>query len=95
MSLIEEILTELKAKHGYTKFEIEKIIDSQYKVMLDCMQAKDLRTVNVMYIGKFKPTYYLKKRLYEVPKESQEHSCGMEECNLPNTGDREDGVRES
>ena len=41
--LIDDILSEMKLKHGVTKFELEKIIDSQFKVLQTSIQNKDLR----------------------------------------------------
>ncbi len=57
--LIDEVLTEMKLKHGMTKFELEKILDSQFKVLMDHIQSRDLREVNIKHLGKFKPTTFL------------------------------------
>ncbi len=93
MNLIEEIIAELKIKHGETKFEIEKIIDSQYKVLLESMQdRKDTRVINVMHIGKFRPTFYYKERLKrdeeKLLKEAEGDIRGMEESSDRGSGDR-------
>jgi hypothetical protein len=83
MSLIDEIIAELKIRHGETKFEIEKVIDSQYKVMQESIQdRKDIRVINIMHIGKFKPTFYYKKRYEEeLLKEAKGDIRGLEELN--------------
>lgn len=58
--LIDDILTDMKAEHNISKFELEKIIDSQFKVLMDHIQARDLREVHIKGLGKFKPTTFLK-----------------------------------
>lgn len=57
---IDSALARVKAKHGITKFELEKIMDSQWKVLVENMQGRHTKVVNVMYIGKFKPTSWFK-----------------------------------
>lgn len=60
--LIESILSEIKEKHKdskewwNTKYELERILDSQFKVLRNTIEDKDLRTVNIIYLGKVKPT---------------------------------------
>lgn len=64
--LIDEILTEVKAKHSdtkewwNTKHELEKILDSEFKVLRKHIEDKDLRIVNLIYLGKVKPSKWLK-----------------------------------
>ena len=57
--LIDEILTEMKAEFGITKFELEKIIDSQFKVLQNNIEERSLKEVHFKYLGKFKPTTFL------------------------------------
>jgi len=63
--LIDEILTEVKAKHSdtkewwNTKHELEKILDSEFKVLRKHIEDKDLRIVNLIYLGKVKPSKWL------------------------------------
>ena len=44
--LIDDILSEMKLKHGVTKFELEKIIDSQFKVLQTSIQNTDYNIFN-------------------------------------------------
>jgi len=57
--LIDEILSEMKAEHGISKFELEKIVDSQYKLLAEHIYKRDLREVHIKGLGKFKPTTFL------------------------------------
>ncbi len=81
--LIEDILSEMKLKHGVTKFELEKIIDSQFKVLQTSIQNKDLRQVYFKGLGKFKPTTFLialkdgrvhKKNKRDIPRVEESHN---------------------
>jgi nucleoid DNA-binding protein len=58
--LIEEILSDMKAAHNITKYELERIIDTQFKVLALHIENRDLREVHIKGIGKFKPTTFLK-----------------------------------
>lgn len=69
-NLIDTILTDLKSKHGITKFELERIIDSQFKVLQLNIEARNPISVKMMHLGKFKPSKYLIKITNEqLPKE--------------------------
>jgi nucleoid DNA-binding protein len=57
---IDEILEEMKIVHGISKFELEKIVDSQFKVLVEHIRSRDIREVHIKGVGKFKPTTYLK-----------------------------------
>lgn len=60
--LIESILSEIKEKNKdsnewwNTKYELERILDSQFKVLRNAIEERDLRVVNLIHIGKIKPT---------------------------------------
>ena len=57
--LIDEILNEMKAQFGVTKFELEKIIDSQFKMLRQTIESREVKEVHIKNVGKFKPTTYL------------------------------------
>lgn len=57
--LIEDIFTELKLKHGITKFEIENIVDSQFKLLQNTIESKTWKPVSLIHLGKFKPTKFI------------------------------------
>jgi len=72
--LIDEILTEIKTNNSEskewwnTKHELEKILDSEFKVLRKHIEDKDLRVVNLIYLGKVKPSKWLKnnKEKYNI-----------------------------
>ena len=70
--LIDDILTEMKIKHGISKYELEKIIDSQFKVLMDTMQLKQIKTVHLKGLGKVKPsTFFIKYKNGEIHKKNK------------------------
>lgn len=70
--LIDEVLTEMKAKHGLTKFELEKILDSQFKVLHDHMTSGNLKEVHFKNLGKFKPTtFFIKYKNGEIKTKAE------------------------
>ena len=67
--LIESILSEIKEKNKdsnewwNTKYELERILDSEFKVLRTSIEERDLRTVNLIHIGKVKPTsWFIRNR---------------------------------
>jgi len=56
--LINEIYDILKNKYGISKVEIERITDSQFKVLENNIKTRGNRVVNLIYLGKFKPSKY-------------------------------------
>lgn len=58
--LYEEILDEIKNTYGLSKAELERIIDSQFRVIRDSMASREGKIVQLIYIGKFRPTLYNK-----------------------------------
>jgi len=54
--LIDEIYTKLRDKHGISKTDIDRIVDSQFRVLEDNIRNRGNKTVNLIYIGKFKPS---------------------------------------
>lgn len=78
--LINDILIEMKAEYGITLFELEKIADSQFKVLMDHIQSRDEREVHIKGIGKFKPSKtLLKYKNDKLYKESKEHNNRVQE----------------
>ena len=62
---IDEIYTMLKNKYGISKVEIERITDSQFKVLENNIKTRGNKVVNLIYLGKFKPSKYFLDN-YEV-----------------------------
>lgn len=56
-NLIEETISEVKAKYpNLSKTEIERIIDSQFEMVVDNMRNRSLRVVKLIHLGKIKPS---------------------------------------
>lgn len=58
--LIDEILSEMKDELGISKYELERMIDCQFKCVEENIKGKVNKTVNLIYIGKFTPTTWFK-----------------------------------
>ena len=56
--LIEEIYDVLKVKHGISKVEIERIVNTQFKVLENNIKTRGNKVVNLIYLGKIKPSKY-------------------------------------
>lgn len=56
LSIYEKIILDLSKKYNLSDLEVERIVDSQFKVVVDTMSNKDVKTLNLIYLGKFTPT---------------------------------------
>lgn len=83
--LIESILSEIKEKHKdsgewwNTKYELERILDSQFRVLRNVVEEKDLRTVNMIHLGKVKPSKWFTYNRELVIKRKQERDARYQE----------------
>lgn len=59
-SSINDILTELKAKYNITRYELERMIDCQYKLTRNTIENRELKTVYWIHLGKIRPTAWFK-----------------------------------
>lgn len=57
-NIYEEILDEIKSEFGLSKIELERICDSQFRVIRDTMSNREGKVVQLIYLGKFRPTVY-------------------------------------
>ncbi len=57
-NIYEEILDEIKGEFGLSKMELERICDSQFRVLRDTMSNREGKIVQMIYLGKFRPTVY-------------------------------------
>jgi hypothetical protein len=69
--LIDEVLTKLKDKHGLSKVELERIIDSEFKVLELSIQKRSLKEVSLIYLGKVKPSKWFVHNYEKVVKETK------------------------
>lgn len=59
--LHDQIVDELHVKYGVSKFEINKIIASQFRLIERVITDKECKTISCIYLGKFYPTNFRKK----------------------------------
>ncbi len=76
----DRIVDALYIKYGLSKFEINKIISSQFRLIERIVSNKECKNINCIYLGKFYPTTY-RRKLEDVKIKGD--STGLEECNLP------------
>lgn len=57
-NIYEEILDEIKGDFTLSKMELERICDSQFRVIRDTMSKREGKVVQLIYLGKFRPTAY-------------------------------------
>lgn len=57
-NIYEEILDEIKDQFNLSKMELERIVDSQFRVIRDTMSKREGKVVQLIYLGKFRPTIY-------------------------------------
>lgn len=56
----DEILREMIGEYTVSKGEMERIIDSQFRAIRDTMSKREGKVVQLIYLGKFRPTIYNK-----------------------------------
>lgn len=69
--LIDEILTKLKSKHNINKVDLERIIDSQFKVMELSIGERSLKEVKLIHLGKVKPSKWFIHNYDKMVKKTQ------------------------
>jgi len=57
-NIYEEILDEIKPEFGLPKIEMERIVDSEFRVLRNTMSERKGLVVQMIYLGKFRPTMY-------------------------------------
>jgi nucleoid DNA-binding protein len=57
-NIYEEILDEIKGDFTLSKMELERICDSQFRVIRNTMSNREGKVVQLIYLGKFRPTAY-------------------------------------
>jgi len=73
--LHEEIIEELYSKYGISKFEISKIVASQFRLIERVITNKECKTISCIYLGKFYPTSF-RKKLEVKNKKKENESIG-------------------
>lgn len=80
--LYDSILDEMKDLYGLSKVELERIVDSQFKAIRDTMSSREGKIVQLIYIGKFRPTIHNKDYV-----KTKGNIKWVEKCNLGEQGD--------
>jgi nucleoid DNA-binding protein len=57
-NIYEEVLDEIKSEFDLSKMELERICDSQFRVIRDTMSNREGKVIQLIYLGKFRPTMY-------------------------------------
>ena len=65
---IEELYDVLKEKHGISKVEIERIVNTQFKVLENNIKTRSNKVVNLIYLGKVKPSKSLLENYDKLSK---------------------------
>lgn len=76
MSLQDKIIDELKKLYpDISKLELDKIIDSEFRLIERTVVNREVKVINCIHLGKFYPTGY-RKRLEEQNKlkEDEQHN---------------------
>ena len=62
MSLHDQLINELKKLYpDVPKYELEKIVDSEFRVIQNTVSNKECKVINCIYLGKFYPTGFRKR----------------------------------
>ena len=57
--LYEEIVKEIRVNYpNISSLGIERIVDSQFRVIRDTMSNREGKVIQLIYLGKFRPTAY-------------------------------------
>lgn len=51
----QEIIKTLAKKYNIGEMACERIIDSQFKVVVENIQSREIKTINLIKLGKFTP----------------------------------------
>lgn len=69
--LISDILEELQLKYpNKSKVELERIVDTQFKVIHDSMTNKTTKSIKLYNLGKVKPSTFFIKNHEKFSKKS-------------------------
>lgn len=74
MSLHDQLISELKKLYpDIPKIELEKIVDSEFRLIEKVITSKQCKVINSRFLGKWYPTGY-RRRLEEQNKLKEDES---------------------
>ena len=71
-NIYEEVLDEIKSEFTLSKVELERICDSQFKVIRETMAKREGKVIQLIHLGKFRPTMYNKDYLKRLELKKNE-----------------------
>lgn len=85
----DEIINFLSKKYKIAERDCERIVDSQFKVLQETIQKRELKVVNLIKLGKFSPLQRILNNREEYEKNTIEiNKRREEEINSNNTDNR-------
>lgn len=77
---IKEIISEVKSENpNLSSLEIERIFDSQFCVLEHSIRNRTKKTINIMYIGKIKPSKWFLDNYDKMVEKIKTDISGLEE----------------
>lgn len=62
MSLHDQLINELKKLHpDVPRLELEKIVDSEFRLIQNTVSSKQCKVISCIHLGKFYPTGFRKR----------------------------------
>lgn len=69
----EEIIHFLSRKYKIAERDCERIVDSQFKVLQETIQNRELKVVNIIKLGKFTPNQRIMKNKEEYEARAKKY----------------------
>ena len=77
--LFSEVLDELRLSFNLPKAELERIINSEFRVIRNSMSNREGKVIQLIYLGKFRPTIYNKDYVKARINTERLEKCSMGE----------------
>lgn len=76
--IYKEIIYRLAKKYKISHLEVERIADSQFKLLLGIINEKGSKVVSIKHLGKFMPTVDRRKRLKYYAERDKKNKLAKE-----------------
>ncbi len=74
MNNLQEVLKQIAEKHNVSSTEVERIMDAQFRVVINTIRKKEDKTILMIHLGKFTPVARRKRYLDGILKETESNS---------------------
>lgn len=74
MNNLQEVLKQIAEKHNVSATEVERIMDAQFRVVINTIREKENKTILLIHLGKFTPVERRKRYLNGILKETESNS---------------------